>query len=207
MEPLQYPPGPLEGRLRDPGLEALLTHLASAGLPGLCLLSSRERLADLAAYEQSDLNPHGAVLRLDLGNLSDRDGARLLYQQGVKRAGAAALMAEDEELQQASRAVRGHALTLSLLGSYLALAYEGDIRRRQAINLVEADRETKNGHAFKVMHAYATWLEQNGRTLRNRDRLRGSGKGGCAALIHPGRRGGGRWRASPLPQAATRSNP
>lgn len=164
VEPLQYPPGPLEGRLRAPGLDALLVHLATAGQPGLCLLSSRERLADLAEYEQSDLNPHGAVLRLDLGNLSDRDGARLLFQQGVQRAGAAALTAEDEELQQASREVSGHALTLSLLGGYLALAYEGDIRRRQEINFAEADRETKNGHAFKVMHAYETWLEQNGRT-------------------------------------------
>ncbi len=161
VEPLQYPPGPLEGRLRAPGLEALLVHLATAGQPGLCLLSSRERLTDLAEYERSDQHAHGPVLRLDLGNLSDRDGARLLFQQGANRAGAAALTEEDEELQQASREVSGHALTLSLLGGYLALAFEGDIRRRHEIHYEEADRETKNGHAFKVMRAYEIWLEQN----------------------------------------------
>ena len=50
VEPLQYPPGPMAGQLRAPGLQALLTQLASGGQPGLCLLTTRERIQDLAEY-------------------------------------------------------------------------------------------------------------------------------------------------------------
>ncbi len=48
IEPLQYPPGrpEIEGRLKDPGLAALLKGLA-AGNPGLCVVTTRERIADL----------------------------------------------------------------------------------------------------------------------------------------------------------------
>src|SRR5262245_45244704 len=50
IEPLQYPPGrpEIEGRLKDPGLKALLKGLA-AGNEGLCLVTTRERVADLAS--------------------------------------------------------------------------------------------------------------------------------------------------------------
>ena len=34
MEPLQYPPGPMAGELRAPGLKTLLTQLAAADTPG-----------------------------------------------------------------------------------------------------------------------------------------------------------------------------
>src|SRR4029078_4157282 len=49
FEPLQYPPGPLAGKLKDPGLAALLKNLA-AGNPGLCLVTTLERSAALAHY-------------------------------------------------------------------------------------------------------------------------------------------------------------
>ena len=57
--------------------------------------------------------------------------------------------------------VRGHALTLNLLGSYLREAHAGDIRRRDRVKLEEADREEQNGHAFHVMDAYAAWLDSD----------------------------------------------
>ncbi len=162
VEPLQYPPGPLEGELHAPGLKALLTHLATAGQAGLCVISSRERLADLDEWERNEHRPNGGVPRLDLGNLSESDGARLLHDLGVKRAGAAQIAANDEELKQASREVKGHALTLSLLGRYLELAYEGDIRRRDQVDFQEADAEVDGGHAFRVMKAYETWFARAG---------------------------------------------
>ncbi|EGV27798.1 WD repeat-containing protein, partial [Thiorhodococcus drewsii AZ1] len=71
LEPLQYPPGPLAGELRAPGLQALLTQLAAAGHPGLCVLTSREWVQDLAGAVRGDTHPQGPVLRLDLGNLCD----------------------------------------------------------------------------------------------------------------------------------------
>lgn len=162
VEPLQYPPGPLAGELRAPGLKALLQHLAGAGQPGLCLITSRERLTDLDQYERNGSRPNGAVLRRDLGNLGDGDGARLLHALGAKRAGAGKIGPDDDELRAASRAVKGHALTLSLLGRYLALAYDGDIRRRDQVDFHEADAEIQGGHAFKVMAAYEAWFAREG---------------------------------------------
>ena len=50
--------------------------------------------------------------------------------------------------------MRGHALTLNLLGSYLHDAHAGDIRRRDLVKLEEADIEEQGGHAFRVMDAY-----------------------------------------------------
>ena len=57
----------------------MLTHLATVGRPGLALLTSREALKDLDEWANS---PSGAALRIDLGNLSDRDGAALLHAEG-----------------------------------------------------------------------------------------------------------------------------
>ncbi|HQR35874.1 MAG TPA: hypothetical protein PLK30_24340, partial [Blastocatellia bacterium] len=58
--------------------------------------------------------------------------------------------------------VKGHALTLNLLGTYLRDAHEGDIRRRDLVRLAEADAEEKGGHAFRVMAAYERHLESEG---------------------------------------------
>lgn len=40
LEPLQRPPGPHEGRLREPSLEALLRELAAFN-KGLCVITTR----------------------------------------------------------------------------------------------------------------------------------------------------------------------
>ena len=162
VEPLQYPPGPLAGELRAPGLKTLLEHLTRAGQPGLCVVTSRERLEDMNSYVRDADRPHGALARIDLGELSEDDGARLLHALGTNRAGAAPIEPDDEELKAAARAAGGHALTLSLLGRYLALAYEGDIRKRDQVDLHEADNETTDGHAFRVMAAYETWFVREG---------------------------------------------
>ena len=160
LEPLQHPPGPLAGELRALGLKALLTHLATVGRPGLALLTSREALTDLDEWANS---PSGAALRIDLGNLSDRDGAALLHAEGANKAGSVPIAADDAELLHASRQVKGHALTLSLLGKYLALAFAGDIRQRDQIDWAEANAETKGGHAFRVIAAYERWFAGEGK--------------------------------------------
>ena len=54
--------------------------------------------------------------------------------------------------------MKGHALTLNLLGSYLRDAYAGDIRRRDQVKLGEADEE-QGRRAFRVMDAYVRWFE------------------------------------------------
>lgn len=164
LEPLQYPLGPNVGRLRAQGVQALLTTLASSAQSkhgGLCVITTRESVADLAEW----LRPEGeaaAVKCKTLNNLSDEDGARLLHELGANKAGALAITADDVELLQACKVVKGHALSLSLLGGYLALAYGGDIRQWREVKFSEADAEVKGGHAFRVMDSYVTWLNSDG---------------------------------------------
>src|SRR5258708_34101571 len=73
------------------------------------------------------------------------------------------------EREQLASDVKGHALTLTLLGKYLAEAHGGDIRRRDLVSLSGADDEETNGHAFRVVDAYETWL---GKHLRHAELAR-----------------------------------
>ena len=52
LEPLQNPPGPQEGRLREPSLQALLRELAAFN-KGLCVITTRLPIADLADHEHT----------------------------------------------------------------------------------------------------------------------------------------------------------
>jgi hypothetical protein len=52
LEPLQNPPGPQEGRLREPPLQALLRELAAFN-NGLCVITTRTPVADIADHEQT----------------------------------------------------------------------------------------------------------------------------------------------------------
>jgi hypothetical protein len=165
LEPLQHPPGPLGGQLRAPGVQSLLRQLAAAGHPGLGVVTTREAIKDLEERERTRDHPAGAVLRHSLDNPSEADGARLLHRLGVRRAGAADISEDDAELHQTSREVHGHALTLTLLGRYLALSADdsvGDIRQRDRLKLHEADTEALGGHAFKVMETYEKWFASSG---------------------------------------------
>lgn len=143
IEPLQYPPGrpEIEGRLKDPGLTALLKGLA-AGNPGLCVVTTRERIADLAGSPSTA--PQILLEELEL------DAAiALLRQLGVD--------GRESELRAAAGEFKRHALTLTLLGNFLRRAHKGDIRKRREIDLHRAD-EKQGGHAFRVIAAYARWL-------------------------------------------------
>jgi hypothetical protein len=56
LEPLQNPPGPQEGRLREPSLQALLRELAACNM-GLCIITTRLPIADIADHERTSA-PH-----------------------------------------------------------------------------------------------------------------------------------------------------
>jgi NACHT domain len=143
LEPLQNPPGPQEGRLREPALQALLRELAAFN-KGLCAITTRTPLADLADHEGS------SALRRHLEHLSSHAGAQLLRALGVK--------GDEAELRSASDELRGHCLALTLLGSYLADAYDGDIRSRNEASGHLADDVRQGAHARKVMESYQTWF-------------------------------------------------
>ncbi len=146
VEPLQHPPGPLAGRLKDPALAALVKSLAAKNA-GLCVITTREPVDELAAFA-ADTAP-----RLDLEALGVEGGAELLRQLGV--AGAV------RDRRQAAVELGGHALALTLLGNYLTRALGGDGKRWREVPLGEAD-ERQGGHAYRVMAAYVSWFEEEG---------------------------------------------
>ena len=143
LEPLQNPPGPQEGRLREPSLQALLRELAAFNT-GLCVITTRTPVADIADHECS------SALRCDLEHLSSEAGAKLLRVLGVN--------GDDAELRTASEEFTGHCLALTLLGSYLTDAYNGDIRRRTEVSGHLAHDVRQGVHARKVIQSYQTWF-------------------------------------------------
>jgi len=104
LEPLQNPPGPQEGRVRDPSLQALLRELAAFN-SGLCVITTRLPIADVADHERT------SAPRRDLEQLSSDAGAKVLRGLGVR--------GNEAELRSASDEFSGHCLALTLLGSYL----------------------------------------------------------------------------------------
>jgi hypothetical protein len=143
LEPLQNPPGPQEGRLREPSLQALLRELAAFN-KGLCVITTRTPVADIADHEGS------SALRRDLEHLSSNAGAKLLRALGVK--------GDEAELRSASDEFRGHCLALTLLGSSLTDAYDGNIRCRSEVAGHLAHDIRQGVHARKVMESYQTWF-------------------------------------------------
>ncbi|MCX6581157.1 MAG: toll/interleukin-1 receptor domain-containing protein [Candidatus Aminicenantes bacterium] len=148
MEPLQHPPGKdqaMTGRLKDPGLRVLLRELA-VSQPGLCVVTSREKVADLSVYEEP------AVKTKELEHLSLDAGTALLKHLGAQ--------GREQEITQAVDEYGGHALALTLLGKYLCMGYDGDIRKRDTIGALIGEPGT-GGHAKRMMQAYCHWLGES----------------------------------------------
>jgi len=143
LEPLQNAPGPHEGRLREPSLQALLRELAVFN-KGLCVITTRLPVADLAEHERA------SAPRLDLERLSSEAGAQLLRALGVK--------GQEVELRTASDEFHGHCLALTLLGSYLTDAYNGNIRCHKEVSNRLAHDIRQGVHARKVLASYETWF-------------------------------------------------
>ena len=146
IEPLQYPIGdPQAGRLKDQAVEALVQSLA-ADNPGLCLITTREHLKNIenqATTEEQKLDKLVKEAAIDL----------LQHLQ---------IVGTEAEMEAAWKDAGGHALTLQLLGRYLADAHGGDIRHYKEVKFEEADLERQGRSAFKVMIAYERWLESAG---------------------------------------------
>src|SRR5262249_4120473 len=101
-------------------------------------------VADIADHERS------SALRRDLEQLSSDAGAKLLQALGVK--------GDEAELRSASDEFSGHCLALTLLGSYLTDAYNGDIHFRKEVSARLAYDVRQGTHARKVMESYQTWF-------------------------------------------------
>src|SRR5204863_9156044 len=130
---------------------------------GLCVVTTRYSIPDLRAYEGR------TVEEKKLARLSTAAGVALLQSFGLKGSLRKTILSSDErtlwnEFEKMVEDVKGHALTLNLLGSYLRDAHGGDIRKRDLIRLSEANAEEQGGHAFHVMDAYVESLDSGGKT-------------------------------------------
>jgi len=148
--------------LKDQGIAALLKGLA-ANSRGLCVVTTRYGIPDLRAYVGQ------TVAEKKLARLSTEAGVALLQSFGVKGSLRKTIPSPDgrtlwNEFEELVEDVKGHALTLNLLGSYLRDAHGGDIRKRDLLRLSEADAEEQGGHAFHVMDAYVESLADSGWT-------------------------------------------
>ena len=145
LEPLQYAPtSPLAGELKDPGLAALLKGLATRN-GGLCVITTRYSVRDLQGFRQT------TAPMVSLSRLSNEAGVALLRSLGV--------LGSLQEFEKLVEDVKGHALTLNLIGMWLRFAHAGDIRKCNLLSLGEMDCFLQGGHAFHVMDAYVRWLE------------------------------------------------
>lgn len=140
LEPLQHPPGVQSGRLKDPAIQALLREL-QADNPGLCVVTTRIEVADVAG--------RAGVVSIDLDTLPKEAGAALLAELGVT--------GKPVELEAAAAEMGGHALALTLLGTYLRDVCGGDVRRRGEVPLLDEESEP-GAHARWVMRSYEGWL-------------------------------------------------
>ena len=101
-------------------------------------------VADIADHERT------SALRRDLEQLSSDAGAKLLRALSVK--------GDETELQNASDEFNGHCLALTLLGSYLTDAYNGDIGYRSDVSGHFGHDVRQGAHARKVMESYQIWF-------------------------------------------------
>ena len=134
MEPLQSGHDFDRGEIKDPALKTLLEGLAECN-PGLCVISTREEVADL----------EGAIERVDLEKVSTVAGRALLRIGGVP--------GTDEELEDLVENFGQHALALNLLAAYLKWPGERGVSDIPELPDIP---EKKGRHARRVMAAFET---------------------------------------------------
>lgn len=143
LEPLQHPFREQEGKIKDPGIQTLVRELAHSNM-GLCIITTRLDVDDIKDFIGTNVeNKH-------LEHLSDEAGMELLKHLGVK--------GTDDEIKQAVRDFGGHALALTLLGTYLSKVYKGDVRKRDRIAKLTKE-EKYGGRAIQVMESYEAWFK------------------------------------------------
>jgi len=149
LEPLQDPPDVNKGRLKDRPLATLIKTLGNQN-PGLMIITSRQPVFELEGMG-------GLALDKPLDELSEQAGAELLVELGVT--------GRQHELEAAVREVRGHALSVTLLGTFIAEVCGGDIKQRDRFKfgeIIDTAEELDNAdktviaakRAEKVMAGY-----------------------------------------------------
>jgi len=77
LEPLQYPPGEMQGYLKDQAMQALLKGLARSH-NGVCIITSRCKVEDIKSTEGR------TTLTYEMENLGEDAGIKVLKSHGIK---------------------------------------------------------------------------------------------------------------------------
>ncbi|MEM8671177.1 MAG: ATP-binding protein [Planctomycetota bacterium] len=112
LEPLQHRKGPQKGQIIDPELATLIRSLAAVN-SGLCVIMSRETVAGIASFSKKTAQV------VELNALDDSAGEELLRELGIR--------GSSTDIRNVSRTVKGHALTLNLVGNYLRDFFGGHV--------------------------------------------------------------------------------
>lgn len=156
MEPLQYPPGPMGGEIKDSGLEALVKCMQFAS-SGLCIMTTREEIRPL----QGSINHEEMILQ----RLTTSASRQLLKNLGV--------YGDHDSIDLAIEENHGHALAITLLGTYLVERFGGDIANIKRVTFPAGfddtpslpstellkGRERESNHARKMIRSYENWFE------------------------------------------------
>lgn len=132
LEVLQYEEGDDYGFITSSVMRDFLTYFAGSGHESFCLITSRVPVLDLIDYITYD--------QQNVDSLSVIEGRDLLRKLGIR--------GSEEKIDQIVNSWGGHALALSLIGSYLVDFYDGKIDQVSDIsrpNLEESIYERLNG--------------------------------------------------------------
>jgi tetratricopeptide (TPR) repeat protein len=137
LEIMQHQEGDQYGLLRSTDLREFLSYFAAPEHQSFCLVTSRAPLLDLMAYT--------TYTHRDVTRLSPADGVALLREVGV--------VGQDGVLSNVVEDWDGHALTLGLLGGYLAEQHGGDVAHIGEIPPPTAD-EPRYERVHRVLRRY-----------------------------------------------------
>jgi hypothetical protein len=153
LEPLQHAHYDLTSRVgrgeARQGIASLLNHLKYENR-GLCILTSRFNIPSLNTRESA-----GVQLR-KLAPLTAKDGVKYLKTFGLE--------GPEQEFNDLFAAVTGHALALTIMGSFLK-AHGGAVRWWRSVDFTKG---AHGQHAFRAMEAYQRWLLSEGGMMGRR---------------------------------------
>jgi tetratricopeptide (TPR) repeat protein len=142
FEVMQHEDGDQYGSASSDDLQRFLTLLAAPNHASFALLTSRTPLLDLANY--TTYRQH------DVTRLSRIDGRALLREVGVR--------GSEDKIDAVVESWDGHALTISLIGSYLKERFDGDVAHIGEIPPPTADEDRYN-RVHRVLRRYDEHLD------------------------------------------------
>jgi tetratricopeptide (TPR) repeat protein len=148
LEVMQHQEGDRYGEFISEDLQQFLEYFSAPGHTSFCLITSRAPLFDLIEYN--------SYIHRDVTRLTENEGKELLRKVGVK--------GPESELKKAVNLWDGHALTLGLIGSYLAEAHHGDITHLDDIEPPTAG-EPRYERVHRILRRYDEHLSETERVF------------------------------------------